>query len=226
MTSHQVRSSLPDEALRRQAAGRWLARWILIVTAGEAFGFAVPALVGVVAHDAPAFPVLLPLAGAVEGALLGWAQATVLAKRLPELRRGAWVALTALAAVVAYVAASFLTAAADSWLSWHWVARTALFLTIGAVILLSIGVAQWIELRRHLAQAGWWIVTTFVAWLLGLGLFFIVATPLWYEGQDMLSAVAVGVGAGLVMAAAMATVTGVAMSSFLRATEEREEGSR
>jgi len=29
-----------------------------------------------------------------------------------------------------------------------------------------------------------------------------------------------------VMAAAMATVTGVAMSSFLRATEEREEGSR
>ncbi|OJU56994.1 MAG: hypothetical protein BGO04_04570 [Microbacterium sp. 70-38] len=61
-----------------------------------------------------------------------------------------------------------------------------------------------------------------MAWLLGLGLFFIVATPLWYEGRDILSAVAVGVGAGLVMAAAMATVTGVAMSSFLRATEERE----
>ncbi|MBN9180888.1 MAG: hypothetical protein J0J00_10160, partial [Microbacterium sp.] len=76
MTSHRIDAALPDEVLQRPAAGRWLARWILIVTAGEAFGFAVPALVGVVAHDAPAFPVLLPLAGAVEGALLGWAQAT------------------------------------------------------------------------------------------------------------------------------------------------------
>lgn len=74
-----LRQADPARALRR--------RWFRNVTLGECAGFAVPATVGALtAHAANAVSVpLLVLAGAVEGALLGWFEARVLRAVLPAL---------------------------------------------------------------------------------------------------------------------------------------------
>ena len=107
-------------------------------------------------------------------------------------------------------------------MSWPLVARIALLLGVGVVLLLSIGTAQWLELRNHLPRAAWWIAGTAVAWLVGLGLFFAIAPPLWHEGQPAAVAIAIGVVAGLVMAAAMATITGVTLIALLRRAPQPE----
>jgi len=36
---------------------------------------------------------------------------------------------------------------------------------VGAVLGATVGTSQWLVLRRHLAGAGWWVLLTFVAWL-------------------------------------------------------------
>jgi hypothetical protein len=84
----------------------WL-RWVTVTTAGELAGFCVPAVTAASAVSAglgdPAVLALVVTAGAAEGALLGWAQATVLRDVIPGLRVGWWVRATAAGAVVAYV---------------------------------------------------------------------------------------------------------------------------
>ena len=49
---------------------------------------------------------------------------------------------------------------------------------------------------------------TAVAWMLGLGAFVATATPLWQPHQSATLILAIGVLAGLVMAATVAAVTG------------------
>jgi hypothetical protein len=195
---------------------RWLITWICVVTAGEAIGFVAPAIVGVVASQSAVFVPLLLIAGAIEGAILGGAQAIALRQPLPGLRRAAWVALTAVGAVVAYVAGTIPSSTADIWINWAWPARAALFAGVAVVLLLSIGTAQWLELRRHVPHAAWWIPGTATAWLVALAVFFAIATPLWHSGQAVAIAVLVGVVAGLAMAAVMATVTGLILRLLLR----------
>lgn len=55
-----------------------------------------------------------------------------------------------------------------------------------------------------------------VAWLVGLAVFFAVASPLWRAGQSMALVVAIGVLAGVLMAVGMAAVTGGLMRMLLR----------
>ncbi len=81
-----------------------LRSWTRCVTIGEAAGFAVPAAVGVLSAGSAAvvyIPALL-MAGAVEGAVLGVAQAHVLRRALPGLQVHRWVTSTSAAAVFAY----------------------------------------------------------------------------------------------------------------------------
>jgi hypothetical protein len=75
-------------------SGRRLWRsWFLWATLGEAVGFCVPAAAAALTTSRPAvvsLPSLL-LAGAVEGALLGTAQAHVLRRALPAVSSRRWV---------------------------------------------------------------------------------------------------------------------------------------
>ena len=181
-------------------------RWTVTVAVAESAGFVAPAVVGTLTTDLPwyaALPALLT-AGAVEGAVLGWAQASVLRQVLPGVRGRRWVMLTAGAAVAAYVlaTAAVLAATASGWV------RIVVPVVCGALLLLSIGGAQWLELRHHLARAASWVPATVVAWLLALGAFFTIATPLWHEGQRLWITLLIGVGAGIVMAFVQAAVTG------------------
>lgn len=199
----------------RPAFARWFWRWVTIVSLGELVGFALPVTVGVLTVDSPwAYPLLL-VAGAVEGALLAAAQVLALRGRL-SLRGGRWIVLTALAAVVAYAIGLLPSTFASVWTVWPVIVQIAVFGVLGLALLLSIGGAQWPELRHHVEKAWWWIIGTALGWLVGLAVFFVIVTPLWQEGQPFLLTAAIGLFAGLLMAVAMASVTGATMISVLR----------
>jgi hypothetical protein len=196
----------------------WL-RWVAWVTVGEAVGFTAPALVGVITaaySPAVSVPALLA-AGAVEGAVLGAAQARVLRDVVTKLSRRRWTVATSCAAVLAYLIA-LTPSAASGLVGGLPVAVLVLAAAVlGPVLLLSIGFAQWLVLRAHVAGAARWIWVTAAAWLVGLTVFMVVATPLWHEGRAIAVTVLIGVGAGLLMAAAVAAVTGLGVVWIHRA---------
>jgi hypothetical protein len=215
---------LPSSAARSSAAswgsGTWW-RWVSRTTLGEAAGFLFPVLVVLSGADdlstGPRLALLL-LAGAGEGAVLGWAQSSVLVSVLPELSRRDWIVRTALAAVVAWA----IGMGPSSWAAGLVALPTAAILVLavpaGAVLLCSIGVAQWTVLRRHVAGATWWIVWMAAAWIVALGVFAVATTPLWQPGQGAATVGLIGVLGGVLMAVAMAVVTGAGLRRLLAGT--------
>ena len=90
-------------------------------------------------------------------------------------------------------------------------------LALGSFLLLtSLGTAQWLELRHHVDGAWTWVPVTAGAWLLGLTVFMVIATPLWHEGQAVALAVTIGLVAAVAMAGCVALVTGLALTRLLR----------
>lgn len=193
--------------MRRRALWR---RWVLIVAAGELAGFAVPALVAAWAYDlAPTGQLLLlPAAGLVEGTALGAAQAVVLRRELASFPTRPWVVATALAASVAWFLGMLPSTTSGVWADWPraWVVLAGCVLAVA--LLGSIGGAQAFVVRRVVVNPGPWVLWTGLGWCAGLAAFFLVASPLWHEGQALASTISVGVAAGVVMAVVMAAVTG------------------
>lgn len=194
----------------------FLARWVGWVGYGEALGLLAPAtaqFVSAAVWPTAAVP-LLVLAGLVEGAVLGWFQVRVLRTRLPAVSARRWVLLTAAGAVVAWtVGLTFF--GNGSWQGWPAAAQIITGTGAAVVLLASIGCAQWFERRRHVPRAWRWIAGSAAAWALGLGVFMAVATPLWQPGQDLWLTAAIGMGAAVLMALAMAAVTGLVLVRLL-----------
>lgn len=159
---------------------------------------------------------LLLLGGVVEGAVLGWFQAYVLRDRLPGVSVTRWVGYTAAAAAVAWTL-GLLPAATAAWQDWPAAAQIAGASAAAVILLVSIGFAQWIELRRHVAGAWRWIAGSAAAWVVGLAAFFAVSTPLWQPGQEQWLVAAIGVVAAVLMAFTMAVISGVVLVRILRA---------
>jgi hypothetical protein len=158
-------------------------------------------------------PALLA-AGAVEGSVLGLAQAGVFRQVLPGLPPVRFVLATACAAALAWMLGLLPVLLGD-----RLVALPPTLVVLGAVfagtlLLASIGTAQWFVLRGRLPHAGRWIPATGVAWMAGLGVFTAVSSPLWWPGQPLGLIAAIGAFGGLVMAAVSAT-TGVALCGLL-----------
>jgi hypothetical protein len=205
-------------APRAPLRGRRLAwAWFWVVTVAETVGFAAAAGVGALTADAGAVVVVLSLlaAGAVEGAALGWGQATVLRHALPGLSRRRWVAATAGAAASAYLIGLVPSTFAASMAAWPPVLFGGVVLLLGCGLLASIGAAQWLILRRHVDRAWRWIGATAAAWIVGLGVFLGFAMPLWRPGQPFALIVAIGVAGGLLMAATTSAITGCALRRLL-----------
>jgi hypothetical protein len=191
--------------------------WVVWTTGAEVVGFCAPATVGALTVDArrPVALSLALLAGAVEGLILGAAQAHVLTAALRRLPRLRWAAATSGAAALAWLIGLLPAATDDVWRRWPLTARLACA-AVGAIALLaSIGVAQWWILREHIRRAHRWIAITAAGWLVGLSSFMLVAPPLWREGQSTVTLVAIGALGGLVMAAVVAVVTGVGLRALL-----------
>jgi hypothetical protein len=203
-------------------------RWVAATTLGELLGFLIPVAAISAGADEAAGPLRLPLvvlAGAGEGAVLGWAQSRVLRPLLPGLSATAWTVRTAAAAALAWTVGmgpSSLGAVVQGWAPG---ARVAVAVPAALVILLSIGTAQWTVLRRVLPGSARWIGWTAAGWLAGLAVFLGVAAPLWHAGQDVVQVAAIGVLAGVLMASTMAAVTGWGLVRLLRATPRPGRGS-
>jgi hypothetical protein len=183
--------------------------WLPVVTVAELAGFTAPVLVGAVTATAPpaVAVIALVLAGAIEGTLLGYGQASVLRRALTGFPTAHWVACTAGGASLAYLLGMLPATVGGSW----WLAAV-----LAVPLLLSIGLAQWLVLRGRVRWARRWVGATAAAWLAGLAMFLAFATPLWWSGQALLLTVLVGLAGGLLMAITVAAVTGLALRSFVR----------
>jgi hypothetical protein len=188
-------------------------RWVVLVTAGELTGFAAPALAGASSLGLASGTqlLLMTIAGAVEGAVLGAAQAHVLRSVLPGFRVRAWVLATAGAAALAWVLGMLPSSTHGWWSTWPTPVVIVLAVPTGAALLLSIGTAQALVLPDGTAGSRRWIGWTALGWCAGLLVFVGVATPLWHEGQPRWEVLGIGLVAGAAMAATMAAITGLGM---------------
>jgi hypothetical protein len=209
----------PRAASGPDRADRFLRNWLFWVSLGETVGFLAPVLAQLAVGGSAVVAPALILAGAVEGTVLGWTQATVLRSRLPELSRPRWVGATAIGAAAAWFIGLLPAEWADVWQRWPATGQVTAAAVLATVLLCALGYAQWFELRRHLRGAGWWILGSAAAWCAGLAVFFAVATPLWQPGQSEVLILLIGVLAGALMAITMALVSGVIMHLLLRQKE-------
>lgn len=209
----------PVDIVASSVAGSVLwRRWIVTVTAGEALGFLVVASVAPVAGAAPTWVGvgLMVAAGTVEGVMLGGAQASVLRAVLPRRLVRQWVPVTAAAAALAWALGMLPSSTYDIWSSWKPAVLVPTGMVLGALVLLSLGVAQWLLLRQVLPAAWRWTGWSVAGWATGLTAFGAVTTPLWHSGQDRVLIVGIGALGGAVMAAVMAAVTGIGLVRMTR----------
>ncbi len=194
--------------------GRW-GRWFRAVTLGELAGFAVPAVVAafLAGSGSPLLQALaLIAAGAVEGLVLGLAQAYALRTVLSWVPTLAWAGATSCGAAIAWAAGAVPATVGD---------RVAL----GVAGLCAMGVLQWRVLAVRSPGSAWWIAATAGAWALALGVFAAVATPLWHEGQPVWLIALIGLLGGAAMAVTVAALTGLAFVRLV-AGSEREHQAR
>ena len=139
--------------------GLWL-RWVLANVAGVVAVLAVTlvaaliakAVLGGEAEDKVPFVPMLWLG-------LGIAQWLVLRRHVPQ---AGWWVLASAAGWLGGFALLYLFPKGVPGQATNYEAIALLFaLALGA----SLGVMQWLVLRRHFAQAGWWVLASIVAWV-------------------------------------------------------------
>jgi hypothetical protein len=200
-------------------ARRLWRRWTLATAAGELAGFAVPAAAGVgaiamlgepatVAGYLAVIAMTVP-AGLAEGAILGFAQWSVLRGPVRRVPAREWVGATSLAAGAAWLVALPLVMLRDLAALPSGV-LLAMAVAVALVVLTSIGLAQWLVLRRYVREAGWWAPANVVAWLAGLPITFI-GPALVPDGSPAALWLGVGVVCGLLMGLIVGAITGVAL---------------
>lgn len=153
---------------------------------------------------------------AVEGAVVGLAQWSVLKESLPGFEWKPWVAATAIGALVAWLLgmmpstffqamASGAEATADAApFDPPLVLQLALAVGMGAVLGPFLGVPQWLVLRRHLPRAGRWVLANSVAWAAGMPMIFLATGMIGaaWSTTAIFATVAAGcLAAGLVVGA-------------------------
>ncbi len=190
-------------------------RWTKTVTIGETLAFSIPAVAGALIAAADLGPLasapVILAAGLGEGLVLGFSQALVVRRALPAISSRSWIAATALGALIAWGVSLVPTSIGEGLDDLAPGVLAAGGLLLGVIFLLSIGGLQWRVLREQVPRAGWWVVAVAVGWVAALTAFMAIASPLWQEGQALGLIIAIGVGAGLVMALVMAAITGYAL---------------
>jgi hypothetical protein len=202
-----------------------LVRWVLVVTLGETVGFSVPAAVGVAVTSASWGPlatlVALVLAGSVEGAVLGTAQADCLYRwRVLPTRRW-WIVATSVGAAVAWSIGML-----PSTFDFRWTAETAVVAGVGGLTLLtSLPLAQHFVLRDHVRRPVLWIPINIAAWLLGIA-WTLAPSPMVDQSTPAGALILIYSIAGLCMAATVAVVTGMGMTRLAQPPVELDDRSQ
>jgi hypothetical protein len=201
-----------------------LVRWVLVVTLGEALGFTVPAAVGVAVSGSwgpLATLVAIVLAGSLEGAMLGAAQADCLYRwQVLPVRRW-WIAATSVGAAVAWSLGML-----PSTFNLRWTAATAVAAGVGGLMLLtSLPLAQYFVLRDHVRRAALWIPINIAAWLLGIA-WTLAPSPVVDQSTPAGALILIYGVAGFCMAATVAVVTGVGIIRLLQSPVELDDRSQ
>ncbi|WP_313544341.1 hypothetical protein [Leifsonia aquatica] len=193
----------------------FIVRWIFAVTVGETLGFAVAASVAVAvaaagaALDPWAAYAIVVAGGAVEGALLGFAQQRAAGRA--QLGPG-WVLATSGGTAVAW-SLGMLPSTLGADLP-HPVGIAAL--VIGGVLLLaSIPTAQWMALHRR--RTARWIPVTMGAWAVAV-LWTAAPSPIIDEHTPAPLVVVAYLCAGVLMAVTIAALTAATAASLFATT--------
>ena len=165
--------------------GLW---WVVATVVGWAIGFFVCEALKPFIYDITH----LGGDGLVIGASIGIAQGLVLRRRIGL---GWWVLVSSVGFGVGKVLGEAWTQGIPGAVG-HGLS--------GAVIGASIGIAQWLVLRRHVARAEWWVLANIGAWVVGWSLISVA------EGSAGLSTVMIYVVGG-VGAALAGIITGIAL---------------
>jgi len=191
---------------------RWVAANSLAELLGlgtvAALGYAIVVKAGEPRGISQAFALasVFILLGALEGVVVGWAQACVLKLRLPKLR--GWVRASIIGAVVAWA----LGMAPSTIMSLSQPAgaspppdiseplRLVLAAGLGLVAGPVLAFFQWRILRRHVQRAWWWLPANAIAWAVGMPIIFLGAHMGAYATAPLL--IALGAAATLAVAGA------------------------
>jgi hypothetical protein len=198
-------------------------RWVFANTWSEALGLGATFVGGSLAAPLMArsdtLAVLLCaflaifLGTVVEGVLVGIAQERVLAGRLREIPRGAWVAATAVGAGLAWalgmipstLLALMDTGATDGpMVEPGPLVQYSLAAGLGLVAGPILAAAQWTVLRRYTAHAGRWLWANAAAWAVGMPLIFLGMDRVPWNGPAPITYLAIYLvcaAAGLVVGA-------------------------
>ena len=114
---------------------------------------------------------LIPLGGAVMGAWLGLVQWLVLRQQFSQIHR--WVLVSCIGGLVGTSLSWVTYIIVDNSLLAHspkgsYPSEWLSFLVFGGILGLSLGISQWIVLRRLVNRAAWWIITLPTCFTLGL----------------------------------------------------------
>jgi hypothetical protein len=195
-------------------------RWVTAMVVGELVGFVPPAVVGSVLASAgvgdAGLVAGLVVAGAMEGAVLGAAQARVVRAGLPGVRAGDWVLATAAAAALCWAAGMGGAALIGAYGT-----RAALLLVpVMVAALLSMGGLQALVLRPHVGGAGRWVWVTTGAWLVGVMLP-VAALSLWPAGWPVVTRAAVAVLAAVAMGATVGLLSAGTLARLVASRSHR-----
>jgi hypothetical protein len=166
--------------------------WVLATAAGWVVGFAICEVL----KD---FVESFSADGAVIGVSIGILQWVALRGRIN--RAGWWILASIIGFAVGKFAADYiatsLSGAVGSGLG-------------GVAIGASLGIAQWLVLRRHVAKAGWWVLASGLAWAIGWAIISVVHE----EAAGGPTAAAYVIGAA--GAAVAGVITGVSLLGLFR----------
>lgn len=217
-------------------------RWVVANAMGEGVGLgATLALIagawGTI--DNATLPVGLGLAlgvalagAAVEGTVVGGAQALVIRRAIPAFKPWHWIRATMIGAFAAWalgmlpstiiasitasgVAASSGGSPADLALT----DQLVLAAFMGAALGPFLGVPQWLELKEYVEHAGYWVWANCAAWAVGMPVVFL-GMQVVGTGTPMSAVVAVLAVSLLAGGAAVGAIHGVVLVRLLDAANE------
>ncbi|MCH8093052.1 MAG: hypothetical protein IH953_00520 [Chloroflexi bacterium] len=138
--------------------------WVLASSVGFAVVFFVGRFMGYVGGGAVLGAVFGAVAGAVAGASIGIAQWLVLWRQVS--RPGRWV-LSSTVGLAATFAVLLAVGEAVGNIGAVFVGGNGARASVGAVAGASIGIAQWLFLRRQVSRPGWWVLSSIVGLAVG-----------------------------------------------------------
>ena len=213
----------------------WM-RWIFANTVGELIGLGVVAMTGALfvlllgggSEFVAAF--LMIATGAFEGAVVGYFQANILQTKITYFNPRRWIFATMIGALTAWVLGtipSLVMAFAENSQNTHPKEMSEIMMGFSAAGMgFALGIVlsfpQWIELRRYVKGAGWWIFANALAWTIGMPQLFAApgiigeGLPVWQIAFVILAAI---VSAG----ASVGAIHGLFLIWLLKKGEENEQ---